>query len=439
MHAGAHSKMLWVRVSMLPRQIVVLFLLNYFLTFTEGFLPTRTRLVAANRAFSSNGESTTHKGMTRNAILQAAATVLAEYSPSVRKLLNDNSEFDVSKLVSSHYGNTGILQRGKIKFQFNAVIEYINFYNELVDQRYGEFKVAKAHFDSEQFKSGQDRLLSLRRAISGKISKKAYSSAREFTGRMLHTLQDFYSHTNWIENLMGEVNPITPCDALGEFEMEITSTQEGESTPTCSDCMKTGSWSFFKRSILYGIFAETSSLYKCKDNLASFLKEQKMLTSGYYSGGEDDNNKMITKPPGKCSHGGVTDRTTDDPATGGINKDSTHAELAPHYYLHKQAVEVAQKHSMQMLLKIREDVKNDKLFIEFLGLEENPPSSISIVLVGSHNMSLLSEEINQLFSPQKFGNDANIQYQLFSLNGGEKELHNYIITIIRMCACTCTH
>ena len=78
---------------------------------------------------------------------------------------------------------------------------------------------------------------------------------------------------------------------------------------------------------------------------------------------------------------------------------------------------------MQMLLKIRQDVNNDRLFIEFLGLEENLPSSIAIVLVGSHDMTLLFQEINQLFSQngddmQQFGD--NIEYLLVTLNEGKR-------------------
>ena len=410
---------------------VVLFLLSHSLTLTEGFLPTRTRLAAANWVFSSDGETTSHKGMTKIAILQAAATVLTEYpspnslgSQNVRQLLNSNPEFGVSALVSSYYGSRSIFWQAKIRGYFDAAIKHINFYNELVDQKYGEFAIAKAHFDSEQFKSGQNRLISFRRSISRKILRKEYWSAREDMGRMLHTLQDFYSHTNWIENWMGEVTPISPYDVLGEFGMEIGNTVT-TSAPTCSDCTKTGSLGFIKRRIFYGIFAETGSLYECENNLASFLKEQKLLTSGYYSGGKDDNKKKIKKPPGKCSHGGITDGTTDKSAKGGINKDSTHSKLASHYKLHAQAVEVAQKHSMQMLLKIRQDVNNDKLFIEFLGLEENPPSSLAIVLVGSHDMTLLLQEINQLFSQtetdiQQFGD--NIQYLLVTLNEGKHSL-----------------
>lgn len=84
------------------------------------------------------------------------------------------------------------------------------------------------------------------------------------------------------------------------------------------------------------------------------------------------------------------------------------------------------------------------MFIEFLGLEENPPSSVSIVLVGTYDMSLLSQEIHQLFSQtetnvQQFGN--NIQYMIVSLNEGNISLHigsyiaSYVISYIRTYTC----
>ena len=443
--------MLLVQVSI---QAVVLLLLNHYLTQSEGFLPTRTRLAATNWAFSGDGETTTHKGMTEKAILQAAATVLAEYpSPhipsaqNVQLLINSNPEFGINELVSSYYSQASVLNRQKIKIQFNLIIEFINLHNELVDNKFiGEFTNAAAHFDSEQFGSGQSRLICFRRAIANSVLNKDYMTARKYAGRMLHTLQDFYSHTNWVENWrVNEKSVISPYDVLGEYGMEIERAV-GKSTPTCSDCTKTGSLSYAQR-IAYFLVVESSSLFDCEDNLASFLKEQKMLTSGYYSGGKDDDKKTINKPSGKCSHGGITDSSTDDHATGGINKDSTHSELAPHYSFHAQAVAVAQKHSMQMLLKIRQDVNNDKLFIEFLGLEENPPSSLTIVLVGSHDMSLLLHEVHQLFSRtetviQQFGN--NIQYQLVYLNGGTIISKLLICIVQHTCAwhrthiCTCT-
>ena len=375
--------------------VAVLLLLSA--TLTEGFLPTCKRVAALSVfQFSNTGKTTTHEDMIRKAILQATAVVLTEYpdtsnpqSTRVQQLIDSGSELDVNKIISAYYGSRkrDILKRSHLKWQFDSVISYVIIYSAVVDYESGEVTVAGAHFDSEQFESGQKRLRRFRKAISVEILQKNYNTAREYAGRMLHTLQDFYSHTNWIENWSGEGNTISPYHVLGEFDLEIQNTAS-KSTPTCSDCTFTGSRLGF-------------SCYDCTDNIVSSIKEQKILTSGYYKGSRDDKNNIITKPldGGKCSHGGILDESTDDSPVGGINKDSTHPKLASHYTLHRDAADVAQEHTMNMLLKIRQDVNNDKLFTEFLGFDENPLSSVSIVL-GTTN-DKLRLKVKELFTFSK--------------------------------------
>ena len=399
-------------------------LLLYSLTSTEGFIPNRKRLAGANFLFSGSGATTTHKGMTRYAILGVAATILTESSPPP-----ESSSQSVQALISSYYVFDSILRQIVLSWELNSIIEYINRYNAKVDYKSGEVTVAGAHFDSEQFESGQKRLRCFRKAISEEILKGNYDIARKYTGRMLHTLQDFYSHTNWIENWMDGGNDISIYHVLGDFDLEIENTVS-KSIPTCSDCTKTGSLNFlFKVARFFGIFVESTTCYNCVGNLDSFLKEQKMLTSGYYEGGRDDENKIISKPRGKCSHGGIFDGSTDDSAKGGINKDSTHPKVASHSDLHRQAVDVAEEHSMQMLLKIRQDINNDEMFIEFLGLNENKISSISLILMEIN--SVILQEISQLFSQIGISLEQldNIQYNLVSLLDGGKNVYYMQYTI----------
>ena len=391
-----------------PAFVAVTVLLLLSSTLTEGFLPNRLRLGLVQRFLQlpDTGRTTTHADMTRRAILQATAVVLTEYpdtsnpqsSTRVQRLINSGVELDVKKIISSYYGSRfrDTLKRTHLAWQFDSVISYVNTYNAVVDYESGEVTIAGAHFDSEQFESGQKRLRCFRKAISEEILQRNYYTARTYTGRMLHTLQDFYSHTNWIENWSDEGNTIMPYNVLGDFDLDIQNTAT-ESTPTCSDCTYTGLYDGFL------LFHETRSCYDCTlvDNIVSSIKEQKILTSGYYNGGRDDENNIITKPPdgGKCSHGGFIDGTTDDSPVGGINKDSTHPKLASHYSLHRKAADVAQEHTMNMLLKIRQDVNNDKLFTEFLGFDENPLSSISIVVGRLTDQLLL--EIKEYFTIAK--------------------------------------
>ena len=382
------------------------------------------RLVWSEK-YTQPGETTTHEDMTRNAILQATAIVLTEYSSSknsdsqkVQQLIDSNSKFGVWKLVSSYYGSKYKINQGRIAWQFHRIIEYINDYNAVVDFVSGELSVAAAHFDSEQFESGQNRLWCFRKAISEEILQQNYYTARKYTGRMFHTLQDFYSHTNWIENWIDEGS--TPYDSLGDFELKIERTAD-VSTKTCSDCTETACNSQY-RTVPGFFFCPFSTCYECRDNLVSYLKEEKILTSGYYDGGKDDENNIITKPSGggKCSHGGFIDKSSHVSPTGGINKDTTHPRLASHYYYHRQAANVAQEHTMQMLLRIRQDVNDDELFTRFLGINENQVSSISVTLVTLSKAFLLN--IREIFSQSK---DAlkelsnTIEYYVVSLFEGK--------------------
>jgi len=62
------------------------------------------------------------------------------------------------------------------------------------------------HFDNEDFLSSTARLVDLKEKIILKITAESPdgASARQDLGAALHAIQDFYSHTNWVE--MGFVN-----------------------------------------------------------------------------------------------------------------------------------------------------------------------------------------------------------------------------------------
>jgi hypothetical protein len=56
-----------------------------------------------------------------------------------------------------------------------------------------------AHFDDELFLEGQERLMILRSQMITKLREGNVYEARIWLGRQLHALQDFYSHSNWVE------------------------------------------------------------------------------------------------------------------------------------------------------------------------------------------------------------------------------------------------
>ena len=164
---------------------------------------------------------------------------------------------------------------------------------------------AAVHFDGEQFLQGSKRLIRLRQELITLLLKgDKLQHARSLAGNALHTLQDFYSRSNWIE--LGNAKPSNALAQPGSVisqEISIAGTAE----PTCRNCLS----------------EEESNLPtdKCANNLITVK-----LTSGYRSGQD------IKKPVGigKCSHGGQTDNSRLKPATGGINKDSSSKSESPH-------------------------------------------------------------------------------------------------------------
>ena len=93
------------------------------------------------------------------------------------------------------------------------------------------------------------------------------------------------------------------------------------------------------------------------------------LLSGYYGGQRLPNGNLVSKPNnlGKCSHGGMFDKTADEISKGGINKDSGYFIVSPRANLHRQAAEIAIKHTKFFFETIRKRI-GDREFSSFLNL-----------------------------------------------------------------------
>ena len=62
------------------------------------------------------------------------------------------------------------------------------------------------HFDGENFFAGQGRLLTIKGTVIASIQQNDTQGARNELGQALHSIQDFYAHSNWTNN-NGSVNP----------------------------------------------------------------------------------------------------------------------------------------------------------------------------------------------------------------------------------------
>lgn len=159
---------------------------------------------------------------------------------------------------------------------------------------------AALHFDGESFPEGQARLLALRSAVISALQKGAVTQAQDDLGSLLHTLQDFYSHSNWVElgNTVPHPDLGRPGHSLGRLGADVR---------TCSG---TGS--------------------------SDLVTNQ--LTSGYFPG---EDRVFVT---GKCHHGGILDSSLP-----GINKDTRLFLLSPHGNYHQKAAELATTASVTFL------------------------------------------------------------------------------------------
>ncbi|XP_051743803.1 von Willebrand factor A domain-containing protein 7-like [Ctenopharyngodon idella] len=262
--------------------------------------------------------SKNHQDITKTAILRATAKV-CESLDGFKK----PEPLNTKTLAKS-------CKKDAFASNFETGIKMITYYNVQTDTDHPFSE--KYHFDSESFLDGKALIIKGLEDITAYMKKKNFEDARKRLGQILHTLQDFYSHSNWIE--LGNKEP---CTALINLEESIPNPAD-EKTETCDNDTP-----------------NTNTGAKIKDTI---LKD-KILTSGYFG---------KSKKKGKCSHGGTLDLSTGiGRSWDGINKD---AGDSSHGLLHLKAAEMAIAASMQLLEKIQ--TSNDDFF-RLIGLYKDKP------------------------------------------------------------------
>ncbi|KAK2917074.1 hypothetical protein Q8A67_001448 [Cirrhinus molitorella] len=267
--------------------------------------------------------SKTHQDITRSAILNAA-TKACEKVETFKKLVKTQGKMDETQIKAC--GN------GTLK-NFEAAIKIISRNNLMTDVKH-PFS-AKYHFDNEEFAEGKRLITTGIQNITQLVARGRFDNARQKLGEILHTLQDFYSHSNWIE--LGNTAPYTD---LINPDKELNNLADRDRATCETNC--------------------------ANENCgAKFLPGITVLTSGYFG---------IKKPTGKCSHGGTLDFTTGIRRSwDGINKD--HSDSS-HGTKHNQAAEIAIEASVQLLENIQEKLKKtgENNFLRLMGLHPEVPS-----------------------------------------------------------------
>jgi hypothetical protein len=347
-----------------------LIILSFLTAQSNGFMPFDWRETHLGAAGVS------HKAMTRKAYEHLAK----EFWPDIPKL-------------------TGTMIRARDTWSLA---------NGRVDE---ELSNSGAHCDGENFEECNGLILKYRQDVIDALQAKQKKAlaAQQSLGRALHPLQDFYSHSNWIEMNDGPVvHPKLGMTLRYPGEKPIPNTDPDISTCTlCQPHKYTGDellcqakcmvgdgftnmfdqlamanlslpigWTSF---ILGGLRALPSVVLReycredcvCHDCSKGAFTD--VLTSGY-SAEELGVRPIPTKNKVfKCVHGGHTDalgRTLDgkfgglayiDPlyqeAYDGINKDSLDCTWSPHGpKWHKAAVEAATNATIKMVREIAKEV-----------------------------------------------------------------------------------
>uniref|UniRef100_A0A8C6T049 von Willebrand factor A domain-containing protein 7-like n=1 Tax=Neogobius melanostomus TaxID=47308 RepID=A0A8C6T049_9GOBI len=233
---------------------------------------------------------------------------------------------------------------------------YIKAFNALVNTDYA--LIPSRHFDDESFHEGKKHITDGLDAVKASIKEENYVAARTKLGEILHTLQDFYSHSNWIE--MGNVHPNTGLIKKNATIGNITA----KDRPTCRNCTT-----------------------DCTNNILEDILNEKLLTSAYFSPLSSN-----SKPKGKCSHGGIQDKTRHTEATGGINKDSLNSS---HGHLHTKAAEVATAATYELLDDVRA-AAGDKSFLRMMGV--SPGKALCFVIDTTGSMGFDIEAVQHVTS-----------------------------------------
>ncbi|GAA5218197.1 Ig-like domain-containing protein [Corallincola platygyrae] len=201
-----------------------------------------------------------------------------------------------------------------------AVIAEIQAANAHVDDLTGEFFHGPAHCDDEMI-GGRDgcsqRLIEFRGDIVEELSSNEPDlvAARQKLGRALHTLQDFYAHSNWV-NLGHRNQDIFTELTYPTDDNPYADAQDGWEQAPDEAHYKTCEWET-------GWQVDDGPL----PNLTLGPRGLNVVTTGYFNGytmGQTD------PQPYKCEHGG--DGT-------GLNKDT------PGQAYHMEAINVATIHT----------------------------------------------------------------------------------------------
>jgi hypothetical protein len=229
-----------------------------------------------------------------------------------------------------------------------------------------QFSLAHHHFDNESFLKGSQWIVGLRDQVVVEAGQGHYVQARKLLGFALHTLQDFYAHSNWVN--LGNTAIFASLLDLSNYR--------GGSSPSNPPLSLPG---------------VPNGPGPCVFNDSATYSGQRVLTSGYFwvpagalavgsivnlitnVGSNGGRYFGMLPPSGKCAHGlwltdepGLMQWTSMAQRIPGIAKDVV--DTSPQSY-HVVARTLAAEHSRQLIDGVLAKLPDKATIQGFTGLD----------------------------------------------------------------------
>ncbi|KAL7886188.1 hypothetical protein AOLI_G00064830 [Acnodon oligacanthus] len=223
-------------------------------------------------------EGITHADITQEALLEVVMDACREEAQKEGQTFNPPALLTPDSLLRACLGVSEDADLSVSKFQ--ELLNEIITENILIERDQAS---SAHHFNDEAIEKGRDIITQGVSIVKASLQQGDLEAARRALGAVTHTLQDFYSHSNWFE-----LGNLDPYPNLLRPDLPLQNLADAN-TPTCNDCQEK----------------------VCPNVILPEILSTNTLTSGYLS----------FTPEGKCNHG--------DSTRGGISKDFFGDDLTP--------------------------------------------------------------------------------------------------------------
>uniref|UniRef100_A0A671TZZ7 VWA7 N-terminal domain-containing protein n=1 Tax=Sparus aurata TaxID=8175 RepID=A0A671TZZ7_SPAAU len=163
-----------------------------------------------------------HEDITQRAILNITLQACRAVA------LADGKDFSFPSEPFTVESVAAACRKSKSSKRFRQTIKFIQQMNRLVDARHASDP--EYHFDNEKFAEGRRTITRGLEIIKASNKEMNFEAARERLGEITHPLQDFYTHSNWVElgNTLPNTNLIRSGTSIGNTA--------ASSRATCRNC-----------------------------------------------------------------------------------------------------------------------------------------------------------------------------------------------------------